>query len=86
VQALPASVVNCSGAGDCLVAGAVYALMAGRGVADALAFGTVGGLPGLRALPLVCLSICLCWKRQEGGGVNCPSVRLPACLPGAGQG
>ncbi len=37
--ALPASIVNLSGAGDCLVAGALVALSAGSDVATALAHG-----------------------------------------------
>jgi receptor expression-enhancing protein 5/6 len=37
--ALPARVVNCSGAGDCMVAGFMRALLEGRGEVEALAWG-----------------------------------------------
>lgn len=39
LDALPAAVVNTSGAGDCLVAAAVAALMGGQDPLDALAWG-----------------------------------------------
>lgn len=41
MPALPAQVVNCCGAGDCLVAGALMRLMEGSSAADALAHGMV---------------------------------------------
>lgn len=39
MPALPASVVNCSGAGDCLVAGCLFALSRGLPAEAALAHG-----------------------------------------------
>lgn len=39
VPALPARVVNCSGAGDCMVAGCLFALVQGRSAEEALAHG-----------------------------------------------
>ena len=39
LPALPAAVVNCSGAGDCLVAGCLFALAQGLGAEAALAHG-----------------------------------------------
>lgn len=41
MPALPARVVNCCGAGDCLAAGALMRLMEGGSAADALAHGMV---------------------------------------------
>lgn len=49
VPALPASVVNCSGAGDCLVAGFLHGLDAGRAPAAALALGAAAAKRAVQA-------------------------------------
>ena len=51
LPALPARVVNTSGAGDCLVAGTMWALVSGQEPATALAHGMVHSMPCLTYSP-----------------------------------
>ena len=56
MPALPARVVNCCGAGDCLAAGALMRLMEGGSAADALAHGMVSLLLPVSILTLTCFT------------------------------
>ncbi len=49
VPALPATVVNCSGAGDCLVAGCLYGLARGLPAAQALCYGVAAATAAVQS-------------------------------------
>ena len=60
LQAVPAEVVNTSGAGDSLVAGCLFGVLQGRCTAEAVAVGLVRAVPPKRALSNTRLRACCC--------------------------
>lgn len=81
VPALPASVVNCSGAGDCLVAGCLFGLAQGLPAAHALCYGVAAATAAVQSDSNVPRGLDAAAARSAAAQARAKSTALRLPLP-----
>ncbi|KAL4448643.1 hypothetical protein ABPG75_005862 [Micractinium tetrahymenae] len=81
VPALPATVVNCSGAGDCLVAGCLFGLAQGVSAAEALCYGVAAATAAVQSQSNVPTGLDAAAARVAANQARAKSAMLSLALP-----